>query len=75
MTAQIAVGQIQCLLEEAEICPVGLGEDGKYAEANPLMDRVIEVLGWMGSGHFRAWILIPATMPARAAPNDKLSAG
>lgn len=75
MTAQIAVSEIQRLLQEPEIRPVGLSEDGEYAETDSLMDRVIELLGWMGGGHFRAWILIPATTPARAAPKARLSAG
>ena len=75
MTAQIAVSEIQCLLEEPEVRPVGLGEDGEYAKTDSLVDRVVELLGWMGGGHFRAWILIPAITPARAAPKARLSAG
>lgn len=75
MTTQIAVSEVEGLFEETEVCPVGLGEDGQDAETDPLVDRVVELLGRMGSGHFRAWILIPVTMPARAAPNERLSAG
>ncbi len=42
MTAQIAVGEVQGLLEKAEVRPIGLSEDSQYPEANPLMDRVVE---------------------------------
>jgi hypothetical protein len=68
MTAQIAVAQIEGLLEKAEVGLVRLCQDGEDAEANPLVDRVVEELGWVGGIHCRAWTIIPAMTPPRAAP-------
>jgi len=75
MTAEIAVTELEGLLEEPEICLVGLGEDREYAQTHSLMDGVVEELRRMCGAHLFDWILIPVMIPARAALNDKASAG
>jgi hypothetical protein len=39
------------------------------------MDGVVEELGRVQGAHRLDWILIPVMIPARAALNDKASAG
>jgi len=72
MSAEVPVTELEGLLEEPEVCLIGLGE---HTETDPLMDGVVEELGGMLGAHLSDWILIPVMIPARAALNDKASAG
>lgn len=75
MTAEIPVTQIECLFQESKVCLVGLSEDREDAETHSLMNGVVEKLGGMLGAHLFDWILIPMMIPARAALNDRASAG
>ena len=44
MTAEIPVTELEGLLEEPEVCLIGLGEHCEDAETDSLMDGVIEEL-------------------------------
>ncbi len=75
MSAQVAVAQVEGLLEKPEIGLICLVEHGEDPESNPLMDGVVEQLGRMRGAHLLAWILIPTITPARAALNDMARTG
>lgn len=75
MTAEIPVTELEGLLEEPEVCLIGFGEHGEDPETDPLVDGVVEELRGMLGAHRFDWILIPVMIPARAALNDRASAG
>lgn len=70
MSAQVAVRQVECLLEKAEVCLIRLSEYGEYPQSDSLMNRVVEQLRGMANCQRLPWTIIPAAMPATAALND-----
>lgn len=75
MAAEVAVTQLQGLLEKPEVGLIGLGEHGEDPEPDPLMNGVIEELGRVWGIHRLDWILIPVITPASAALNARARAG
>lgn len=75
MTAEIPVAQLEGFLEKPEVGLVGLVEHGEDPETNPLVDGVVQELGWVWGVHRFDWILIPVTTPASAALNERARTG